>query len=292
MREAIALPGAVASIANLVSGVRNSPAFARRCIPRWARVVSVSAGCLALRALLAAAALAVPRAHAESALYLTWNDCWLGGAASSNSDFTCDTNEGFEQLFCAFSLPFATGADALGVIAVVDLQSSAPALPNWWQLAKAGGCRSGNLSASGDFTQNAECVDPWLGQAVAEVQGFDVGEPRGGANQARIKAVCGVVPALARTLDATSVYYGLKLVIRNALTTGPVQCSGCLEPACLVLNSIEIERSAGAPGGNLLLQTPGAGNANWVQWRGAQGADCMLVPVRNVTWGRVKSLYR
>jgi hypothetical protein len=59
-----------------------------------------------------------------------------------------------------------------------------------------------------------------------------------------------------------------------------------------VLNSIEVERTAGAPGGNILLQSPGPGNANWAQWNGGQGADCALVPVRKVTWGRVKGIYR
>jgi hypothetical protein len=243
-------------------------------------------------ALLSVAALAAPGAHADSGLYLTWNECAQGPSSAPNFDFSCAFETGFEELYCAFTLPQATGADVLGLVAVIDLQHSAAVLPDWWQLAKTGGCRSGFLGASADFAQNLECVDPWQGQAVSEVQAFSVGEPRGGANQLRIKAVCGVVPALARTLDATSMYYGLKLVIQNTFTTGAGQCSGCSGPACLVLNSIEVKRTVGAPGGDLFLQTPGAGNANWALWQGAQGADCALVPVKNVTWGRVKSLYR
>jgi len=251
-----------------------------------------AAACLALLALLGAAAPDVPCAHADAAIYLTWTDCPLSGNATSASEFLCDFNEGFEELYCAFTLPQATGADVVGLIAVIDLQSSAPALPDWWQLAKSGGCRSGNLSISADFRQNPDCVDPWTGDAVAEIQAYSVGEPRSGANQVRIKAVCGVVPALARTLDATSVYYGLKLVIGNLFTYGFGSCAGCSEPACLVLNSIEIERTAGAPGGDLFLQTPGGGNGNWARWGGTPATDCTLVPTRAVTWGRVKSLYR
>lgn len=194
-------------------------------------------------------------------------------------------------MFCAFQMPQATGPDVLGLIAVIDLQHSAPALPDWWQLAKSGACRSGNLSASADFTQNSECADPWNGDAVSEVQAFRPGEPRGGANQVRIVAVCGVVPELARSLDATSLYYALKLVIRNALTTGPARCAGCAQPACLVLNSIEVKRTTGAPGGDLFITMPGPNNGNWALWRGG-GPDCTMVPVKNVTWGRVKGIYR
>jgi hypothetical protein len=243
-------------------------------------------------ALAALAALAPPVARADAALYLTWNDCALSDEAISDFDFACDTEAGSEQLIAAFGVPFATGADVLGVVAVVDLQSAASTLPSWWRLAKVGDCRSGYLSVSGDFTLNPSCVDPWQGQAVAEVQGYDVGQPRGGANQVRIKVACGVVPALARTLDATSVYYAVRLTIQNTYATGAAACTGCRDGACLVLNSIEVERTQGAPGGDLFLQTPGSGNSNWALWRGAVGADCTLVPARNMTWGRVKSLYR
>lgn len=243
-------------------------------------------------ALILLASIAPVPARAEAALYLTWNDCGTSESAASDFAFACDTEGGFEELFCAFRMPFATGADVVGVIAVVDIQHQAATLPDWWRLAKVGDCRSDYLSASGDFTLNAGCSDPWLGQAVAEVQAYNAGEPRGGGGQVRIKAVCGVVPALAATLDATSVYYGLKLVIQNTRSTGAGVCAGCREGACLVLNSIEVERTARAPGGDLFLATPGPNNANWARWQGGVGADCALVPVRNVTWGSVKSLYR
>jgi hypothetical protein len=229
-------------------------------------------------------------AHAASGLYLTWNDCALGGGAS-NMDFGCDVNDGQEDLVCAFTMPIATGADVIGIVAVIDFQSSAADLPAWWQLAKSGGCRSGNLDASADFSGGTGCVDPWQGRATAIVQGFDTGAPRP-ANQARIKVACGVVPDSARTLDDTSMYYGVRVILRNGLTTGSVACAGCAQTACLVLNSIEVSRTPGAPGGDLFLQTPGPGNANWAMWRGGTGADCTLVPVRRTTWGGLKSLYR
>src|SRR3989442_9879639 len=104
---------------------------------------------------LAVAALAAPRAHADAGLYLTWSECAISSVSTSNFDFVC-FESGFEELYCAFTLPQATGADVLGLVAVIDLQHSAAALPDWWQLAKTGGCRSGDLPASADFTRNSE----------------------------------------------------------------------------------------------------------------------------------------
>ncbi len=207
-------------------------------------------------------------------------------------DFPCDANIGQEDLFLAFTMPQATGADVLGIIAVVDIQHSDAALPEWWKLAASGACRSGNLLASGDFSGNTTCTDPWQGEAVAEIQGYDLGSPRGGANQARIKVACGVAPGLERALDTFAMYYGTRLTLLNGGTTGFAACAGCLGSACLVLNSIEVKRTPGAPGGDLFISSPGPANANWALWRGGQGANCALVPTRNMTWGRLKSLYR
>jgi hypothetical protein len=241
--------------------------------------------------LIAALLLLAPAARADSALYFSWNDCALGSESLQTFVFDCGSEAGAEELFCAFRMPLATGADVLGITAIVDIQSAATSLPDWWRLGAVGECRSGSLGVSGDFVLSAACVDPWQGQAVSEIQAYNAGEPRGGVNQARIKAVCGVIPALARTLDGTSVYYGLKLVIQNTHSTGAAACAGCLQPACLVLNSIEVKRLEGAPGGDLVLATPSPVNGNWARWQGG-GVDCGLVPVRNLTWGRVKSLYR
>jgi hypothetical protein len=252
----------------------------------------VSALLLVPAALVTLSLPAPPVARAAEALYLTWNDCGPSPDGAPNFNFACDTEDGFEELFCAFRPPFATGADVLGIVAVVDIQHQTSPLPDYWRLAKTGDCRAGYLTASADFTLKAGCADPWQGQAVAEVQAYNEGEPRGGTNQARIKAAAGVTPDLARTLSATSDYYGVKLIFRNTRSTGSAACVGCLQGACLVLNSIEVKRVSGSPGGDLFIATPGPGNGNWARWQGGMTVDCSLVPVRTTTWGRVKSLYR
>src|SRR2546430_7963551 len=50
----------------------------------------------------------------------------------------CGSTDGNEELYCAFTMPQATGADVLGVIAVIDLQDSASPLPAWWHLEASG----------------------------------------------------------------------------------------------------------------------------------------------------------
>jgi len=247
-------------------------------------------------ALLLALACAVARAQdvsAAEAIYLSWSDCIApGSAAQPDQLFGCGSNAQTFELLCAFTLPFATGADVIGVEVVVDVQHSEATLPPWWMMAASGQCRSGDLIASVDFSDNPGCADPWQGAAAGEVQGFDIGMPRALPSQVRIKAVAGVPSPSARTLDATTTYNALKLVISSDHSAPPVQCAGCNEPACLVLNSILVRRLSGAPGGDIQLVLPGAGNANRATWQGGVGADCALVPARRTTWGEIKSLYR
>jgi len=235
----------------------------------------------------------VQPARAAEAVYLSWFDCIApGSAAQSDLSYGCSNNTDKFDLLCAFTLPFATGPDVIGVEVVVDVQHSQSVLPPWWMMAASGQCRSGALDASTDFTDNPACADPWQGAATAEIQGFDIGMPRNQPNQIRIKAVAGLPASSAATLDATTRYDALKLVFSATLSAPPGECAGCIEPACLVLNSVLIRRIPGSPGGDIQLTYPGGTNQNHVTWQGGTGADCALVPVRRTTWGEIKSFYR
>jgi hypothetical protein len=246
----------------------------------------------ALAAALVVALVGAGPAAAAEGLYLTWNDCFQGASATSNRDFACDVNTGIHELYCAFTMPQATD-QVIATEVVVDIQHSSATLPDWWQLDEGSGCRRGSLTASVDFQGKTACVDMWQGfPAIEGLQGYIVGEPRGGSNQARIKVATLVQFPNEVSLDATSMYYAVRILIDNAHTIDPSPCAGCAPPACLVLNSILIGRAAGAPGGNVFLQTPGPADANWARWQGGAGANCAAVPVRNRTWGEIKSLYR
>jgi hypothetical protein len=239
-----------------------------------------------------ASAATAPAARAAEGLYLSWVDCVLAPAARHDFGYTCTGNLGQQDLYCAFRMP-ASADSVLGVEVMVDVVHADPALPEWWRFDPAG-CRAGALVAHFDFTLKTACADFLLGQAAGDVQGYYVTQPHGAPNQARIMAAAAVLPSAGyRQLDATSMYYAARLTILNLNTVPPeAVCQGCGSPACLVLNGIIIRRQPGAAGGDVYLSTPGEDNANFATWQGGAGANCAAVPVRAVTWGRVKSLYR
>ncbi len=239
---------------------------------------------------LAATALVivlVAPAWADEGLYLNWDACGPSGPALRTS--ACDANAGDQRLYCGFMLAEPIDQVA-GVEIVVDLSHSEASLPSWWQLG-VGGCRFGSLTADGGPVAGEDCLDPWQGKATGGVQGYAVGQPFGGPNQARIKIALSVLAAEAFTLEAGVLYQAARIVLNNARTTGTPSCAGCGPASCMVLNSIWIKRVPGAPGGDVFLQTPGPGNGNVAEWQAA-ASGCQAVPVRRGTWGAIKSLYR
>ncbi|MBI1796085.1 MAG: hypothetical protein HYR74_03425 [Candidatus Eisenbacteria bacterium] len=241
-----------------------------------------------MAAVLGLVSLAARPARAAEGLYLNWTDCALGPTATSDRAFACNSNFGQEELFCAFTMPAPTN-NVVSVEIVVDMQNATSPLPDWWRF-DTGGCRPNDLSVAADFSGMTSCSDMWGGAPrTAMVQGYTPGEPRLGTNQARIKVTAWVLPQDAVTLDGTTMYYAVRVIVKNDLTTGSPSCVGCGSAACLVLNSIQIGRVSG---GDIFLQVPGAGDANWARWQGGLGADCAAVPVRARAWGQLKSLYR
>jgi len=244
-------------------------------------------------ALLALALVCAPcaafAAEPLEALRLGWDDCPTSAGASSNKPFTCDTNLGSSSLFCAFSV-LQPIDQIIGLEIVVDVQHSMSSLPDYWRLGPFPECRYDMLTASVDFSTANECRDP--GFTGAAMQGYIATQPRGLQSQARIKSVVFVPSPETRSVSNDTTYHAVRLVFSHDRTVNVNQCTGCAAPACLVLNSILVRRVAGAFGGDQLLSAPGPGDANWAFWRGTAGADCTMVPVRAVTWGSVKSLYR
>ena len=158
-----------------------------------------------------------------------------------------------------------------------------------------GGCRQSSITVAADFPGKSACLNPWQGAATPAKGYLDtyvVSDPRGLPSQARIVMTASVLPQDAVSLDGSSMYYAARIIIDSAKTLDNPACGGCGPSACLVLNSIQVGRKPGAAGGDVLLQVPGAGAANWARWQTGTGADCGAVPVRSHTWGYIKSLYR
>jgi hypothetical protein len=233
---------------------------------------------------------AAPAASAEG-LYLTWGDCALNGAGTSLRTFACNTDVGDQALYCALVMPQATDS-VLAIEMTVDVQVAATDLPDWWRYG-FGGCREGMLVADLDFAPLTTCGSVLPSGASGGLLSYVVGMPRGGAAQARLRIGFSVPSSQPMTLNGTTMYYAARITFPNTGATGG--CSGCGDPACLVLNSILVRRPprpVGTPTTDVLLTTPGPGNGNWASWQMTSAATCQAVPVRNRTWGEIKSLYR
>jgi len=232
-------------------------------------------------------AVSASRAPAAQGLYLTWNECV--GAASATADLgsACASDGGSQSLFCAFQLD--QPADSVVAIEItLDVQHAAVSLPPWWRF-DPGACRGELLHVNADFTARTDCDDFWGAAATKDPPvTYLPGVPGGLPSRARIFVSIALPPDQPVRLEAGRTYYAAEIEIPNA---GTLACSGCTGGACLVLNSILIGRLTGAPGGNLLLATPGNPGV-WATWQGGTGASCAAVPTVHTTWGRIKSLYR
>jgi hypothetical protein len=250
-----------------------------------ARILAI----LLVACLLAAGSSAV---RAAEGLYLTWNDCASGAGATHDLGSDCASETGQQDLYCAFGVP-APLDSVLGLELVVDVQGADPKLPDWWRF-EVGGCRAGELRVRFAFPSPSPCRDFLRGNASGDVQAYYLREPHGGANQARIAVAASLLASVGgyASLGPDSMYYAACLSLTNTHTIGAGACAGCSRPVCLVLNSITVRRQPGAVGGDQFLSEPGPDQANWATWQSGLGADCAAVPVRAVTWGRIKSLYR
>ena len=239
--------------------------------------------------LLVAGCLVAPPAGAAEGLFLTWNDCALAPGSAHDYQQPCTSNAGSQELFCAFRMP-ADRDSVLGVEIEVDIQHADATMPDWWRFDVAG-CRAGSLQAGFTFPPASPCVDFFPAIPGGGLQGYTLNQPHGGPNQASIIVTAQWLTDLGYArLDSLNLYFAAGLAISNTLSTGAEACAGCLDPACLVLNSIHVIRQPGT--GDVVLTAPGPDNANWATWQGGTGANCSAVPVRTVTWGRLKGLYR
>ena len=220
---------------------------------------------------------------------MAWDDCATTPSANHDNPFACANNLGSGSLYCSFST--AQPIDqVVGLELVVDVQSSQPTLPDYWRLGPIPDCRHDLLTASLDFTLTTDCADPSFSSAL--LQDYIVGQPRGLTSQARIKATAFVPSPETRSFANDTSYLAIRLVLSYDRTQNIGACAGCTFTTCLVFNSVLVRRLAGAAGGDITLSQPGPGNSNWATWRLADtGVSCAMVPVRNLTWGRIKTLY-
>jgi hypothetical protein len=243
---------------------------------------------------IAGALLALTAGMASATgINLFWNDCSPAGGGTGVSDQAnaCTANTGAFILMA--SLKPAPGIDAcVGAEGVIDIQTAAATLSPWWQM-RSDGCRPTSCSTQFSFGTLGSCGDAWNGQALG---GQDYAYNPSDAthnlpNRARLRAVCAQPGATAGPLDPNTEWYIYQVTINKQKSVGTGSCVGCLDAACLVLNTIKITQPAGDPNGDPSYSS--ADQSQFATYRGAAGAtQCAATPNQNRTWGSVKALYR
>jgi hypothetical protein len=227
-----------------------------------------------------------------------WNQC-LPEGGSERSTFECSSNSGFDVAVASFMLD-APQAEFIGLEVFIDVATTPATLPNWWQCFNPGTCRQTALAMDLDFdsSPNEHCLDVWSGltgggvAAYATSPTFDLAP-----NAARI--LIGAAMAFGQPLEANQEYYGFKLRISHASSTGPDACAGCTAGACLRLREV---RAVEADGTSQILTSPITNNV--IVWQcgtptidannvlKCEGPENCTTPAHRTSWGQIKSLYR
>jgi len=230
-------------------------------------------------------ALAVSSAQAQVGLNLNWGDCTSGGAGTQDMTFACDVNSGaLFTMHASIVVPEAMPSFA-STTTVVDIHVNDAALPPWW-LTAAGQCRQNSIGISYDPNNNTSgCVDLWQGATVVQVS--EIKQALHGANSVRVNGVAAVPFGSELNVAADgSELWVCRVTINRANT---LACTGCLLPACIVLNEMYMQQ----PGGLPAYRVTNESTNRWVTWQGGGGTNCPAdTPTMNRTWGAVKGLYR
>lgn len=274
---------------------RPSPHRFCRELPEWLLQLRSqrlwTRGALAMLFLIGPLVVTLPRSSRADGINLYWNDCASGLRARTNRVFACDTN--IADHFLVASYVYVSDNQNLGRIELfIDIQSAAPVLPPWWGLARTGACRSSALAAISP-SNFGTCLDAWGGANAAPEYNYltTANSPTMPPNRARIYSGSSTDHATIVPLYYEEAVAGL-FRIKSIRTVGTGACGGCLDPVCLVLNSITLSCFwDDCP--PITLTSPLT--SNYVTWQGGAigGPGCPgATPTLNRTWGQLKTLYR
>jgi hypothetical protein len=144
------------------------------------------------------------------------------------------------------------------------------------------------MSVGFDFTAGPlSCADPWFGQAAGGF-GYDSGFQS--PNRARMRVQCAIPFENRGPIDENTEYYAYRVNLGRAKTAGTGSCAGCLEPACIVLNEIQLFQPPEFANDPVITNPL---NAQHVTWQAPAVPNCPQGTSSTTrTWGQVKSLYR
>jgi hypothetical protein len=132
------------------------------------------------------------------------------------------------------------------------------------------------------------CANPFEG-TISTSFVVHLPDPMGRPNRRMMVADHAIVPGVGGTLTPGQTYAAGAIQIRSNKAVGTDVCSGCTEPVCLTLVSLQVFSYDNGP-------SPILTGSSSVTWQGGKIDDptsaCSPVGTRRETWGAVKSLYR
>jgi hypothetical protein len=229
--------------------------------------------------------LVASMAMAQSGVNLNVSDALGCGSLANAVSNTCTANTGSFIVVGSVASP----RDLVQFVAsgqILDIQSSAAALPDWWHLDV---CRTGKFSLTFDGTA-ASCGTVWdanSGPAPLSVAQWQYNA----ATPNRIRLNMGAAVASPYDNAIANAELGVfKLTITKALTTGTGACAGCATGACIVLNEVNLQEVGVLP----YITVTNALSNNFVTYNSGAGIPACpaSTPTQNKSWGAVKALYR
>lgn len=238
-------------------------------------------------------------AHAGSSINLSLDDCSLGSPSRSITN-ACDSNSG-TGFTAVVSLvpPNVTIAKFEGVYAYLTVGADAASPPDWWRLG-FGGCRESAVTMAPSTDVGTSCPSIWgndpnvtmlIGSTFLWRHNYPV-NPASDVYLVLAGILSQDLPLADRTFNDSQELSVFRISVSRAKSTGAGACTGCAQPACVVLCNVHLSSPTdGTPPDGVWVTYSRTGNS--IQYNGAF-AYCAggAAPARNRTWGAVKSLYR
>lgn len=259
------------------------------------------AAALAFLLVPAFATLVLPSPAGATGMGLRWNSC----RGEANRTFACDRSTGSEVLVGSFEAPSEIMLS--GVEVQMRISAGDAGLPAWWMVWGAGRCRSTSLSLTFDVSTEAECDDPWQGQAGGGIGVFDTKAPnvpepgwQSSTPGGYLRMAIAIPQQAVQPISGGRQYAAFRLLINHARSSGPAACEGCSAPACIWLDHMRLTVATEAkPDGSrdnrdvvLTQGLPGMGGAsNFVMWQGGT-PTCTAGAAKPSTWSDLKKRYK
>ena len=242
----------------------------------WSQELNVGRGLvLAAVAMLLAGAGA---AHAQG-LRLAWDRC--GDAGTTNKTFSCNTDAGSDTLVVSilptFSIPKFGHADLR-----MSVCFAANQIPDWWQVFADGSCRVGALTTVAP-SLNDNCPPAW-DPSTGSLQ--SVAFAAGSTLYGFLMYVDVAAADTSKALDLVAGHeVGLvRLVLAHTRSAGTGACAGCNLGAGIAVYFAWLYSTNG--------DGIGYSAGSYATWQDGSLVCRAVTPVKNRTWGSLKSLYR